>query len=259
MTLVELSVAVAVMSLVTVVLGGLISAVRTTREHVTGVQDATAQGTFVVERIRRAVARSGVYRIGTNPTVAGVAVVWTTGSPTDRPETLVVWTGGRDGSLASQSPLSRLPKANELLIYTPDPTAPQRLLEVVVPTATDDVDFSASGFATRVGQLVASASAEKVVICDRVRLGSTGSGTAAALRFEVEATPASDLLSSVATNTSTWTSLPWAGGACSATSGVRQVAVRIELQVATLAGTSTDRPSLPIFGSAARRYVFQKG
>jgi len=259
MTLVELSVAVAVMSLVAVVLGGLISAVRTTREHVTGVQDATAQGGFVVDRIRRAVARSGVYRIGTNPTVAGVAVVWKSASPTDRPETLVVWTGGRDASLAGQSPLSRLPKANELLIYTPDPAAPQRLLEIVVPTATDDVDFAGTGFNTRIGQLIASSSAEKVVICDRVRVGSTGSGTAAAVRFELEATPPSDLLAAVAVNTSAWTSLPWAGGACSATSGVRQTAIRVELQLTTLTRSGNDGPSLPIFGGAARRYLFQKG
>lgn len=260
MTLVELTVSVAVMSLVAVVLGGLISSVRTAREHVSGVQEATAQGRYVVRRLRDAVSRSGTYRIGAGPTVAGIAVVWTNASPVARPETLVVWTGGRDASLAGQSPLARLPKANELLIYTPDPAAPQRLVEVVVPTATDDVDFTAAGFTTRIGQLIASSAAEKVTICDRVRLGSTGSGSAAAVRFEFEGLPGDVELAATAVNTPAWAALPWATGSCSSTSGLRQIAVRIELQALTLSRSgSLDGPSLPVFGSAIRRYVYQKG
>lgn len=259
MTLVELTVSVAVMSLVAVVLGGLISAVHTGREHVGGVQEATAQGRFAVNRVRDAVARTGVYQIGAGSTVPGIGVVWTPGSPVDRPETLVVWTGGRDASLAGQT-LTRLPKASELLIYAPDPAAPQRLLEFALPTATGDVDFTSAGFAVLINQLIGSSAAEKVTICDRVRVGSTGSGSAPTVRFEIEAVPSDSQLAATAVNTPAWSALPWVNGSCSSTSGLRQITVRVELQPVTLrrAGTN-DGPSLPVFGSAVRRYVHRKG
>lgn len=259
MTLVELTVAVAVMSLVAVVLGGLISAVHTGREHVGGVQEATAQGRFAVNRVRDAVARAGVYQIGAGSTVPGVSVVWTPGSPVDRPETLVLWTGGRDASLAGQT-LTRLPKASELLIYVPDPAAPQRLLEIVLPGAIGDVDFMSAGFPTLISQLIGSSAAEKATICDRVRVGSTGSGSAPAIRFEIEAVPTDGQLVATAVNTPAWSALPWVNGSCSSTSGLRQTTVRVELQTVTLRRPGTnDGPSLPVFGSAVLRYVHRKG
>lgn len=258
MTLIELTVAVAVMSLVVVVLGGIVTAVDTGRRHVDAMHEATALGRFAVGRVHDAVNRSGTYRIGTNPTVPGVAVVWNS----DRPETLVLWTGGRESSLAAQSPLARLPKANELLIITPDPAAPQRLVEVVVPAATDEVDFAGGGaFATRVRQLIASPGAEKVTLCDRLRVAEVGGAVVSTVRFEREPVPTDDQIAATATGTSAWRDLPWAGGVSTSTAGLRQVAVRVELQIVTLGrpGATTGTASLPVFGSAARRYLHRKG
>jgi hypothetical protein len=257
MTLIELTVAVAVMSLVVVVLGGIVTAVDTARRHVDGLHEAAALGRFAVGRIHDAVNRVGTYRVGGGETVPGIAVV----RESDRPETLVLWTGGRESSLAAHSPLARLPKANELVIVTPDPAAPQRLVEIVVPTAPDDVDFRSGSFATRVRQLIRSPNAEKVLLCDRVRVAEAGGVVAAALRFEAEATPTQNAIDATTPGTAAWRGLPWVGGSSTNRAGLRQVALRIEIQVVTLGrpGETTGTTSLPVFGSAARRYLHRKG
>ncbi|MBA3312262.1 MAG: type II secretion system GspH family protein [Planctomycetota bacterium] len=258
MTLIELMIAASVMSLVAVVLGGLVHAVDTARTHVEGMQEASAQGRFAVDRIRAAVERSGTYRIGTGATVAGVAVVWNA----DQPEILVVWTGGREDSRAHQSPLNRLPRANELIIYAPDPNAPQRLVEIVVPSATGSIDFDDSGFATRIRQIInSSTSDERVPLCDRVRIATKDSTTVAALRFEIEATPAKELIASTATGTHAWRDLAWHGGVSTNSSGLRRILIRVEIQVLTQGtpGDTTSDVSLPVFGAASRRYVYRKG
>jgi hypothetical protein len=257
MTLVELTVAMSVMSLVVVVLGGIITVVDASRRHIEGLHEATALGRFAVGRVHDAVNRTGTYRIGPGGTVAGIGVVWTDG----RPETLVLWTGGRDASLAEQSPLSRRPRANELVIVTPDPIDPTRLVEIVVPNATDEVDFTASTFATRVRQLIASPNAEKITLCDRMRVVQLPGTTVAAVRFEGEETPTDGQLAGTAAGGAAWRDLPWAGGISTSTSGLRQVALRIEIQVISFgsAHVSAASPALPVFGSAVRRYLYRKG
>ena len=257
MTLIELVVAASVMSLVAVALGGLVIAVDSARSHVRGVHEATAQGQFAIDRIRSAVNRSGSYRIGTGATVLGVAVVWTD----DRPETLVVWTGGRDASLADASPLDRLPKANELVLYTPDPDEPLRLVEIVVPTATGNVDFDSAGFEAQIRQLVGDAGTEKLTLCDRVRLSSVDSTSAANVRFELDETPTAAQIAATPVGTEAWRSLPWVSGVSSSRAGLRQCAVRIELQTVTLDDVTNDSasPSLPGFGVAVRRYEHREG
>ncbi len=164
MTLVELMVAASVMSLVAVTLGGLVQAVETSRTYVNGMQHASSQGQFSTERIKSAVRRSGMYRIGASSTVVGTAVVWNF----DRPEILVVWTGGREESLSDRGTLNRLPYAREIVIYAPDPEEPHRLVEIAMPSATGTVDFTSAGFETRIRQLIANSDEnERVTICDR--------------------------------------------------------------------------------------------
>ena len=261
MTLVELAVAAAVLSLVAVALGGLVMAVDTARTHVQGLHEATAQGRFAIERIRDAVNRSGTYRIGSGSTVPGVAVLWND----DRPEVLVVWTGGRETSLADASPLARRPRANELVIYTPDPAAPHELCELVVPSATDEVDFAGSGFESRIRQLISDANAERVPLCDRIRTTSISGTITSTVRFEPEATPSAPQIADTAVGTTDWHALPWAGGISTSSSGLRQILIRIELQLVTLersgtaSGTASESPSLPLFGAAVRRYQHWKG
>jgi Tfp pilus assembly major pilin PilA len=258
MTLVELMVAASVMSLVAVTLGGLVQAVNTARTYISAMQLASSQGQFTTDRIKSAMQRSGTYRVGSSSTIAGIAVVWNS----DRPETLVVWTGGREESLSDQGTLHRLPLANEIVIYTPDPDRAERLVEIVVPSASGTIDFAASDFETRVRQLIANSDPDqRVTLCDRVRVAADGTGKIAAIRFEMEQSPDNSAISTTAPGTVNWRSLQWYGGISSSSAGLRHVLVRIEMQVLT-DGTPGDPASdiaMPVFGSASRRYFFERG
>jgi hypothetical protein len=258
MTLVELMVAASVMSLVAVTLGGLVQAVDTARGYINSMQLASFQGQFAIDRVKSAVQRSGTYRLGSSSTVAGVAAIWNS----DRPDTLVVWTGGREESLSDQGTLNRLPLANEIAIYTPDPDGAERLVEIVVPSASGTIDFAASNFETRVRQLIANSDPdERVTLCDRVRVAANNTDRVAALRFEIEQTPDSGAIATTAPGTVNWRSLQWYGGISSSSAGLRHILVRIEIQVLT-DGTPGDPASeiaMPVFGSASRRYFFERG
>ena len=258
MTLVELMVAASVMSLVAVTLGGLVQAVDTSRTYISGMQLASSQGQFAVDRIKSAVQRSGTYRIGSGSTVVGAAVVWSE----DRPEILAVWTGGREASLSYGPTLNRLPQAKELVIYAPDPDAPHRLVEIAIPSATGTIDFANSSFETQIRQLIAiSEPDERVTLCDRVRIATDGLDEAAALRFETELTPDSGVLSTTAPGTGDWRSLNWYSGISSSSAGLRHLLVRIEIQILT-DGTPGDPASsiaMPVFGATSRRYFFERG
>jgi hypothetical protein len=258
LTLVELMIAASVMSLVAVTLGGLVQAVDTARTYVSGMQMACSQGQFAVARIGSAIERAGTYRIGTGQTVAGLAVI----RDAERADILVVWTGGREDSLATKSPLNRLPLASELVIFTPDPDVPQRLVEIADPFATGTVDFASPSFATRVRQLISSSTAdERVTLCDRVRVARLGAMTAAALRFGAETTPDDGAVATTTPGTNNWRGLPWYGGVSSSKGGLRHVLVRIELQMLTQgkAGDPENQVAMPVFGAASRRYFYERG
>lgn len=257
MTLIELMVAATVMSLVAVVMGGLVTAVDTARRHVDGLQTATSQGRLAIDRIRDAVGRAGVYRIGTGATIPGVAVV----QEGDQSAILVVWTGGRESNFAEQGLFTRRPKASELVIYMPDTNAPEQLVEIVVNGNESEVDFGAAAaqFAMRIGGLINSVSAEKITLCDRLREVSDGAEPVAAIRFAVEATPSTGEINTAVTDSSDWRALPWVSGASTRTSGLRQLLVRIEIQIATLRDAGeTSSASLPLFGAAELRYQHYK-
>ena len=234
-SLIEMTVAVLVLSLITAVLGGLAAAVASTREHVEGLKAATGQGEAALDRMRRAVAGAGVYKVGNGPTVAGILVVENRYGSVNLPDTLVVWTGGRESSLADRGVLTGLPDAKQVLAFTPDPAAPGQLLEVTWPLALP-IDFTDPAFPQMVRDAVRSSLAPRLILCDRVRVGPVGPGKsnpATAVRFQVTATP-------------------WKAGLSSSSVDLRQIVVQMELQMRT-----SDRPgavALPLYASAVRRY-----
>lgn len=258
LTLVELMVAASVMSLVAVTLGGLVHAVDTARSYISGMQLASSQGQFAIDRIKSAVQRAGTYQSESGSTVFGAGVIWNS----DRPEILVVWTGGREESRSDQGTSTDPPPANEIVIYTPDPDAPHRLVEIAVPSATGTVDFADAGFETRIRQIISNSEPdERVTICDRIRIAVDGTDTAAALRFEAEQTPSDGDVATTAPQTSEWRNLNWYGGISSSTAGLRHFLLRIELQVLTdgTPGDPASKIAMPIFGAASRRYFFERG
>jgi hypothetical protein len=256
--------AMTITSLVSVVLGGLIMATYSAREHAGGIGDSATQANAAIDRIRFAAADAGVYRLSGQPTVLGLAVVRRTWSSYSMPSILVVWNGGRNGGMSKAGVLTRLPTANELTIYAPDTTVPSRLLEITLPSHTDSISFTAASFATTIASLIADSGAQKVVLCDRLRTSrlTTGGGTPATVGniwFELEQMPSDTALSPTTPGTAAWNALIWSQGIVGADFGMRQATLRIELQTALRpTNPQGDILTMPFFGSASYRYVYQR-
>ena len=127
------------------------------------------------------VSQTGVYDLVGQPTRVGMAVVPRPVGTNSIPDVLVLWTGGRSGGMSANGVLNRLPIVGELLIYTWDSKRPNQLLEVAFPGQTASFDLAASDLATTVSNLLNSATAEKISLCDQLRQStlstSGGSGT----------------------------------------------------------------------------------
>ena len=272
-TLVELTIAIAITSMLSVVLGGLILAVQTAREHTEGLQEAVTFAQATTDRIQTMVREAGVYQMAGSETTLGLAVIPHESAGIELPDTLVIWSGGRNGGMAAAGVQQRLPQLDELIVYTPSLTDPSRLVEIAFPGSSSRIDFRAANFATTILSLLSTSAAEQILICDRIRTsvladgnvssGSNGGGSGGVsnVRFELEQTPNNAELATTVPGTDTWNSLSWAQGIVSGDSGFRQATLRIEIQIEP----RTDQPSggdqtpiaVPFFGSASYRYVYQ--
>ncbi|MEX0702657.1 MAG: prepilin-type N-terminal cleavage/methylation domain-containing protein [Planctomycetales bacterium] len=267
-TLVELMMAMTITAILAVILSGIVSAVHTAHAHTNGIEDATLQAQGTLDRIEYMVAHAGTYRVGGNPSVVGIAVVTHQWAIHELPDVLVVWSGGRSGGMAAAGEQTRLPRANELVVYAPDPADPARFLEFAFPNNTANVDFQASGFRSQILSLLSSSQAEGVLLCDRVRraqlpqFGSYAAVAAPNVRFDLGLTPSDSQVESAAPGTSAWNALPWAQGIVAGDSGLRQASVRIELMIEPrerpLPGTESLAVAIPFFGSASHRHVYRR-
>jgi hypothetical protein len=77
----------------------------------------------------------------------------------------------------------------------------------------------------------------------------------------MELTPDESDVTDAEPNTLGWRSLKWYGGISSSSAGLRHLLVRIELQVLTdgTPGDPGSKIAMPVFGTASRRYFFEKG
>lgn len=260
-TLVELLMAMTITSMLSIVLAGLIMAVQTARAHTEGLEESTIQAQVAIDRIKFMVSHAGVYQLAGQPTTLGVRVVNHTSSPEDLPDVLVVWSGGKDVSMADLGLQQQLPRINELILYSFDPDAPTHLVEISFPTNTADIDFRDAGFESTILSLTTSAQAEKTIICDRIRRSDYSSNTGATplvnMRFELIQTPRDDVLATAVPGTADWYDLGWAQGVVASDLGMRQANLRIELQIDQQPTHAEMSTSIPFFGSASYRYVYR--
>lgn len=238
--------ALVIMSLLTVVLGGLMLAVQTAQAETQSLEETSQQAQVTLERIKYMVLQAGLYQRSGTESVLGLAVVPRAAFDVEHPCVLVVWSGGRNGGMAAAGVQRRLPRVDELVIYTPDPVNVHRLVELVVPGDASPIDLSDptdSGFRSRIWALIESETAEKVLLCDRLRRAEiAGFGTLPLAQWGAawfELTEGRD------------TALP----------GVAQALVRMELQLNRRmpqpAGNSPESQAIPFFGCASRRYAYR--
>jgi hypothetical protein len=170
------------------------------------------------------------------------------------PDTLVVW---RPTSVVPSN--RSTPLWNELVIFTPDPDAPHRLLEVTTPFDSNAAPAPAnqSAWRSEIESLLqpTSTNAKKTQLTDLIRTARTGAKTdRAAVRFHVTHRPSASELSSG----QPWNSLPWAQSIGGSHLGLRQSSCCMELQLISGEESRNLDPdgatALTFFGSAAIYY-----
>lgn len=266
LSLLELLMAMAISSMLIVALGGIVTATQSAWKHTQGIEDSQAQVTATFDRMKMMVSQAGVYQISGQPPQVGLAVVTHPWNSIDIANTLVVWTGGRNGGISDNGTLTRLPNINELLIYTVDPNDSHNLVEVALPDVDASIDFNSSSFNNTIRSAIQSSSAESALLSNRVKSsqfmlsGSPWGDAVGNIRFEIVHTPSDADLSGISPGTSAWMSLPWPQGTASASSGLRQMTVNYEVQFEVTERTSLNDvnslTALPFFGSSARYYAY---
>lgn len=252
LTLVELLSAMTVMVIVTGVVAGLSTAVLVSNDHSRGVSTALQHGRVALDRITRAVNEA--YATESDP---GVVVVEATSGTTKFPDMLVVWKP--EGAPANPA---GPPLVKELVIFCPHPAAANKLVEVRAPQDTRSVSLDAlntAAWRAALETLVSSSSSSVVELTPLLRTAQVN-GARGGARFERRITPTAVALAQARGGSTAWTDLTWPQGVCSAGAGLRQVWVRIELQLlpgATAAHSGGGEP-LPLFGSAAVYYELKK-
>lgn len=265
-TLVELLMAMAVSSILVVALGGIVTATQTAWKHTQAIEDSQAQITATFDRIEMMVSQAGIYQLSGQPPQVGLAVVSHSWNSIDLPDTLVVWTGGRNGGISENGTLDRLPKINELLIYTVDPTDPHQLIEIALPGVDSSIDFNSSSFNSTIRSAITSNNAESALLTNRIKTsqfmlsGSPWGTPVANVLFKLTETPSDSELSGVSPGSSTWLNLGWPQGTVSSKSGLRLAIVNYEIQLETAEQTSLNETNsetaLPFFGSSSRHYAY---
>lgn len=259
LTLVELLVGAAVMAIVATALAALANAVYLGAEYSGGHGEAVQNARVTLERITRLASEAT-----TSPRFPGMIVVAAEQNAHSFPDTLVIWH-------PTTTPLdpAGLPRFNELAIYCPDADRPNELIELTAPGDTRTVPeyTDLNDWAEEIEALKASSTARRVILTSLVRTASadaTGSATnlRACVRFNVRYRPSDADLAKYEADEVSWEELPWVQNIYSHSLGLRQVWLRIELQLmpGSQAKDDTDggQTAIPFFDSASVHYTLKK-
>ena len=255
-TLAELLIAGGVMAMILAAMANVFSAVQMSSDYVRGKGQTVQHARVALHRIQsfmnEATATEDFYGFEVfGEVVNGYAY----------PDTLVVWRPDGDPLNPDGPPLF-----SEIVVFCPDPNAPNQLLEITDPADTRPVPaFTATGaWATELDNLKNGTTANRVVLTNMLRVGSTAlidgdmSAPRGAVRFDVRVLPTVGEWSQFQAGTSNWADLAWVQGIYSSQTGLRQVWGRVELQLMPAdAGTQIDptgETAIPFFGSGALYY-----
>jgi len=206
MSLAELTVSLAIMSMIAATVGTLAMATQSATAYARGQSNMLQHGRVVLGRIDRLLQAANV-----SESFPGfVALPWTVGSST-YPDTLVIWkpTG------TAVDPTG-LPRANELVIIRPSPTTPGTLIEVTNPSEPATTTYAATDTAnwrTLVTTLCSRNNAVTVELTNLLRTAATSTGASAThrgcVRFRYSSTPSNTELANYRAGSASWTSLAW--------------------------------------------------
>jgi len=251
MTLLELLIAVSILVGVAGTLGVLAKGVEDGFEYTEGHGTATQHARVAMDRIARSVREATA-----NEQFPGVLVIDTQVDGYRLPDTLVVW--HPDGEPVEPD---GLPRINELVIYCPDPSAANRLVELRAAgdTGTVPPPENLSEWRTTVASIKADNAAQMVTLTKLVRTASVANAMdvvgQAAVRFETRLRPSAQQWKDYKDGNTAWEDLPWVQGIYGSQTGLRQVWLRTELQLLPDQNTVVSaEQAIPFFGSAALYY-----
>lgn len=259
LTLTELLMATAVMSIIAGIVGTLAVGVERGWEAGQSAADALQHGRVIRERIMQRI--NGAYCAEYYP---GFAVAVSTVGTDRFPDTLVVWSPS--GTPANPN---GPPKINECIFFCPNPSQPNELLEITAPSDTRTIPFDGTlSGATWLGNLATlktATTSTRVTLSKLLRVAQTTNGDATTrrgcARFESVLGPTAATWSNYRAGTVTWTNVPFAQSIRGTQCGLRQARLRFEIQLMPEGPTATDtvqQEAIAVFGSAAVYYDLPK-
>ena len=261
LTLIELLSAMMIMTMIVGTLGAMAKAVFVSSEYGQGHAATSQHARVAIDRIGRAVR--GAYASELHP---GFGVLDDQVGVWRFADTLVVWRPRVTPSTPTAEPFHAEgpPRFNELVVFCPDPDEPNKLIELTAADG-DTRDMLPATLFSDVETLKRSNASKKVVLTDLLHTAAINAGLSeqrGAVRFEVEVSPTEQQWADYEAGSLAWGDLPWVQGVYSSKTGLRQVWVRIEMQLTPAAAAAVSEkeqlPPVPYFGSAALYYEMNK-
>lgn len=277
MTMAEVLIALTIMTMIVGAVGALAQAVQTGWQRTQGQNSVTQQARVALQRISQRI-RSAY----SSPNHPGVMVVYDVVGSEKYPDTLVVWSPSGTPANPNGPPL-----ISECVFYSPDPSSPNRLLEITAPADTRQIPLddtlNSSSWRSTLATLKTASTTNRVLLADLLRVASTTSSSnvlptnlavqqasvtdggvkltgsvssvRGVVRFWREVTPSVSAWTSYKAGTTSWSNLDWPQGVGGDQFGMRQVWVRFEMQLVPgtdqLTSASSSQTAVPFFGSAA--------
>jgi prepilin-type N-terminal cleavage/methylation domain-containing protein len=258
LTLVEMLLAMSILGIMAGALTGLAMAVRQSTTYVQGYGAATQHARVTLERLNFAISQATA-----TDQYPGAVVVYDQTSGGTFPDTLVVWRpSGPPVNLAGP------PLVQECVFYCPNPSNPYQFLEVTAPSDSRRIPLNDAGLNTAawrlaIKALATSSTSNVVLLTDLVRTGSADGVTQrAAIRFVSDLHPTVAEWAAYQQGDAPWSSLGWPQGIVGSMVGLRQVAIRAEIELLPLQAAGTNDPAgqlaIPFLGSSTFSYTLHQ-
>jgi hypothetical protein len=258
LTLLELMMAMSIMTMVIGALAGLAWTSQEGFEYSEGYGAATQHARIALDRIARTVSKATA-----NEQFPGCLAVAETVSSWRYPDTLVVW---RPSGTAADP--NGLPRYCELVIYCPSANNPKELVEITAPSDTRTVPAVAntSAWQSEIASIKTNTQSQVVKLTDMLRVcpisSTSNAPSRGAVRFETRLRPSQVEWDNFKNNLVNWKDMAWVQGCYGWQAGLRQVWVKVELQLTPgLPNGSTDYANqVPVayFGSACVYYQMRQ-
>jgi Tfp pilus assembly protein PilW len=256
LTMLELLIAMTVLAMVVGTLGGLAATAQQGFQFSQGYGLATQHARVVLDRITRS-----IYAATANEQFPGCIVLADNVNGFRYPDTLVVWRP--NGTPAAPT---GLPLYSELVIYCPKWNNPNQLVEITAPTDFRTVPpvTDTASWQSEITAIKSSSQSTVVNLSNLLRTcpisSTSGAPLRGAVRFETRLRPSQTDWDNYKANptAANWTNLPWVQGLYGWQAGMRQVWVRMELQLTPqVAGSYTSEANKEpacFFGTASIYY-----